>query len=229
MRKTLIILMALFTLALCSCGDNEPNISLSDEFALRGENSLVPDEYSNPITEPPSQIATTKKPMPIPTTEKTTESTTTTEKPTEPPTTTELATTVPATQLIESTTEPKLNGLQTVTYSDGTVYSGNVVNGVRSGHGTYTWADGTIYTGEWVNGEPSENGSYTFPTTEPPVPEPKPMPTIEQKPQEATVYWVANGVVYHSTQNCRSLARSKNIRSGTIAQSLKERRCDICY
>lgn len=44
-----------------------------------------------------------------------------------------------------------------------------------------------------------------------------------------TVYWVKNGKVYHSTPNCSSLSRSKNIRSGTISQSGKPRGCKNCY
>ena len=44
-----------------------------------------------------------------------------------------------------------------------------------------------------------------------------------------TVYWVTNGEVYHSTPDCPSLSRSKNIHSGTIAQSGKSRPCKNCY
>lgn len=43
------------------------------------------------------------------------------------------------------------------------------------------------------------------------------------------VYWVAGGEVYHSTPNCATLKRSKNIQSGTIAQSGKGRPCKVCY
>jgi S-layer homology domain. len=55
----------------------------------------------------------------------------------------------------------------------------------------------------------------------PSVPTPKPNPT--------GVYWTPNGVVYHRIQNCVSLARSKDIRSGTIAQSGKPNPCKNCY
>lgn len=44
----------------------------------------------------------------------------------------------------------------------------------------------------------------------------------------ATVYWVTNGEVYHSTKDCRSLARSTNIKSGTIAESGKSKGCKNC-
>lgn len=43
------------------------------------------------------------------------------------------------------------------------------------------------------------------------------------------VYWVSSGEVYHSTSSCRSLSRSKNIYSGSIAESGKDRPCKICY
>lgn len=44
----------------------------------------------------------------------------------------------------------------------------------------------------------------------------------------STVYWTPNGDVYHSIPNCRSLARSKTIRSGTIAESGKHKACRNC-
>lgn len=43
-----------------------------------------------------------------------------------------------------------------------------------------------------------------------------------------TVYWVDSGDVYHLSKNCRTLARSRNIHSGTIAQSGKSRACRVC-
>lgn len=45
----------------------------------------------------------------------------------------------------------------------------------------------------------------------------------------ATVYWVANGSVYHCTSSCPTLARSKHIYSGTVSQSGKPRPCKVCY
>jgi len=44
----------------------------------------------------------------------------------------------------------------------------------------------------------------------------------------STVYWTSGGEVYHATSGCRSLARSKNIYSGTIAESGKSRGCNNC-
>ncbi len=44
-----------------------------------------------------------------------------------------------------------------------------------------------------------------------------------------TVYWTESGEVYHSTPNCSALSRSKNIKSGTIAQSGKSRACKLCF
>ncbi|WP_099205662.1 hypothetical protein [Scatolibacter rhodanostii] len=44
-----------------------------------------------------------------------------------------------------------------------------------------------------------------------------------------TVYWVSSGEVYHSTKDCPSLGRSKNIYSGSIGASGKSRPCKNCY
>lgn len=44
-----------------------------------------------------------------------------------------------------------------------------------------------------------------------------------------TVYWTPNGKSYHSTKDCSALARSKNIYSGTIAESGKSDPCDRCH
>lgn len=44
-----------------------------------------------------------------------------------------------------------------------------------------------------------------------------------------TVYWVTNGEVYHSTADCPTLSRSKNIYSGTISESGKSRPCKVCH
>ena len=42
------------------------------------------------------------------------------------------------------------------------------------------------------------------------------------------VYWVPNGEKYHTTKNCRTLARSKDIRSGTISQAGGRDLCKVC-
>lgn len=44
-----------------------------------------------------------------------------------------------------------------------------------------------------------------------------------------TVYWTPNGSVYHSTRNCPTLSRSGTIRSGSVSQSGKSRKCKVCY
>lgn len=44
-----------------------------------------------------------------------------------------------------------------------------------------------------------------------------------------TVYWVSGGEVYHSTPNCSTLKRSKNVQSGTIEKSGKSRPCKVCH
>jgi len=82
---------------------------------------------------------------------------------------------------------------------------------------------------------PSETATTTptpTPTPTPstsPTPAPSQTPTPGQNPEGShTVYWVPNGVVYHLSMSCRSLAMSKDIRSGTIAESGKPRVCSIC-
>ncbi len=49
---------------------------------------------------------------------------------------------------------------------------------------------------------------------------------------DGTVYWVKNGEVWHRTDKCSSLSRSKNIRSGTVEDAMlagKKRQCKVCY
>lgn len=43
-----------------------------------------------------------------------------------------------------------------------------------------------------------------------------------------TVYWTANGSVYHLSKTCSSLSKSKNILSGSISDSQKPRACKLC-
>lgn len=43
-----------------------------------------------------------------------------------------------------------------------------------------------------------------------------------------TVYWTPSGEVYHKRSSCPSLARSKTIYSGTVAESGKSRGCKNC-
>ena len=44
-----------------------------------------------------------------------------------------------------------------------------------------------------------------------------------------TVFWTPNGEVYHSTDSCRTLSRSKTIYSGSIDECPKSRGCKVCY
>jgi len=47
----------------------------------------------------------------------------------------------------------------------------------------------------------------------------------------STVYWVPNGMVYHISENCSTLSRSKTILNGTpeSAKSAKKLRlCSVC-
>ena len=43
--------------------------------------------------------------------------------------------------------------VETINYSDGGVYVGEVMNGQRNGQGTYTYASGSVYVGEYRDGE----------------------------------------------------------------------------
>ena len=45
---------------------------------------------------------------------------------------------------------------------------------------------------------------------------------------DGTVYWTSGGSVYHTTDSCPTLGRSKNIQSGTVAESGKSRACKVC-
>lgn len=66
-----------------------------------------------------------------------------------------------------------------------------------------------------------------------PTPTPSPRPTPTPKPDiDATVYWVPNGSVYHSTSNCASLHNSSTIYSGTVADAQnagKANPCKVCH
>ena len=47
-----------------------------------------------------------------------------------------------------------------LSYYDGSVYEGQVLNGIFQGKGKYTWPNGSFYDGEFVNGEMHGNGIY---------------------------------------------------------------------
>ncbi len=72
------------------------------------------------------------------------------------------------------------------------------------------------------------------PTPKPtPEPTPKPTPTPTPKPDiDAIVHWVSGGKVYHSTDQCPAVARSTDIRSGTVAEAIaagKKNPCKDCH
>lgn len=58
-----------------------------------------------------------------------------------------------------------LNGLRSgpgkSVYASGDVYDGEYKNDKRNGFGTYTWACGNEYAGNWKDGNPSGRGKYT--------------------------------------------------------------------
>lgn len=78
----------------------------------------------------------------------------------------------------------------------------------------------------------SEITSVPIPT---PVPTPTPTPTPAPTPKpdiDAVVYWVSGGKVYHSTDKCPALARSTNIKAGTVEQAIaagKKNPCKDCH
>lgn len=51
---------------------------------------------------------------------------------------------------------------------------------------------------------------------------------ITQSQSGETVYWTSGGECYHSTADCSTLKRSKNISSGTVEQSGR-RPCKVCH
>lgn len=58
------------------------------------------------------------------------------------------------------------NPVETIRYDDGSVYTGQTVNGKRHGKGTLTFADGKIYEGDFVDDKYHGKGKYTWPDGE---------------------------------------------------------------
>ncbi|MCI8388550.1 MAG: hypothetical protein HFE63_08820 [Clostridiales bacterium] len=52
--------------------------------------------------------------------------------------------------------------------------------------------------------------------------------SVESNRQTDVVYWVENGEVWHTRVNCPSLSRSKNIRSGTLAEAMNVGKARVC-
>ena len=57
--------------------------------------------------------------------------------------------------------ETVLNGIATKTYYNGT-YTGNFLNGIRSGQGVMLYTDGSKYEGSWENDMKSGSGTFTW-------------------------------------------------------------------
>ncbi len=71
----------------------------------------------------------------------------------------------------------------------------------------------------------------TPPETTPPETTPSKVTSPTGDEIGRTVYWVESGKVWHTTKNCSSLSRSKNILSGSISAAKavgKERVCKKC-
>ena len=96
-----------------------------------------------------------------------------------------------------------------------------VANGwTEEGIGWYALGEG------WPVETPSE------PSPEPSQPQQPSEPAQPSEPQESVVYWTPGGETWHSTRNCPSLKRSKNIISGTVEQAKaahKNRPCANCH
>ena len=61
----------------------------------------------------------------------------------------------------------------------------------------------------------------------------EPNPTDENvnavaEPTEKTVYWVKSGEVWHLSDKCSSLSRSKNILSGTVEAAIENGKMRVC-
>ena len=50
----------------------------------------------------------------------------------------------------------------------------------------------------------------------------------ETEPTEQTVYWVKNGEVWHISEKCPSLSRSKSILSGTVTAAQENGKTRVC-
>jgi hypothetical protein len=53
-------------------------------------------------------------------------------------------------------------GVAKMTYADGTSYRGQFVKGLKHGAGSYAYADGDLYSGQWANDQRSGPGTYLF-------------------------------------------------------------------
>lgn len=58
--------------------------------------------------------------------------------------------------------EGKISGSGTMTYPNGDKYAGAYKNGKRNGKGTYIWKSGDQYDGNWIDDAMSGDGTYSF-------------------------------------------------------------------
>ena len=54
----------------------------------------------------------------------------------------------------------KLSKLQTINYTNGDKYYGEISKDKKHGFGTYTWKDGSIYFGNWENNKKHGKGTF---------------------------------------------------------------------
>lgn len=54
------------------------------------------------------------------------------------------------------------SGSAHLTYTDGSIYEGEVIEGKRDGTGTYTWNTGEFYDGKWTDNKMNGYGTYYY-------------------------------------------------------------------
>ena len=55
-----------------------------------------------------------------------------------------------------------IEGVGSLTYSDGDKYEGEWKDGQKNGQGTYTWSNGNKYVGEFKDGKKHGQGTFTW-------------------------------------------------------------------
>ena len=63
---------------------------------------------------------------------------------------------------VSSNSSKLRNGVHTETWDNGDTYTGNYVNGQRTGKGIYKWNTGASYEGDFVNAELDGKGTYIW-------------------------------------------------------------------
>ena len=54
-----------------------------------------------------------------------------------------------------------IEGNGTTSYSDGSLYKGHYIRGIKEGEGTFTWNNGQTFEGNWLNNELHGKGILT--------------------------------------------------------------------